>query len=122
MCRDRHRQMPAAVSIVRRVKSSCSGRDAERAYAAGSDEDIKTLRDFTRGPLLTHIARLALPVFMGMAFQMMYYLVDLYFVAKLGQASLAGLGIAGNVQFLVMAFTQVLGSGTTVLVARAIGG
>ena len=56
-----------------------------------------------------------------MVFQAAYYLVDLYFVAQLGDAAIAGLGSAGNVQFLVMSLTQVLGVGTMALIAHAAG-
>ena len=57
----------------------------------------------------------------GMIFQTMYYLVDLYFVARLGDAAVAGVSSAGNVQFIVMALTQVLGVGTMALIAQAVG-
>lgn len=57
----------------------------------------------------------------GMIFQTLYYLVDLYFVAKLGDAAVAGVSAAGNVQFIVMALTQVLGVGTMALIAHAVG-
>ncbi len=64
---------------------------------------------------------MAAPIAIGMVFQTAYYLVDLYFVAQLGDAAIAGLGSAGNVQFLVMAITQVLGVGTMALIAQASG-
>lgn len=57
----------------------------------------------------------------GMIFQTMYYLVDLYFVARLGDAAVAGVSSAGNVQFIIMALTQVLGVGTMALIAQAVG-
>lgn len=57
----------------------------------------------------------------GMIFQTLYYLVDLYFVARLGDAAVAGVSAAGNVQFIVMALTQVLGVGTMALIAHAVG-
>jgi len=57
----------------------------------------------------------------GMLFQTLYYLVDLYFVAQLGDAAVAGVSAAGNVQFIVMALTQVLGVGTMALIAIAVG-
>ncbi len=57
----------------------------------------------------------------GMIFQTMYYLVDLYFVARLGNDAVAGVSSAGNVQFIVMAITQVLGVGTMALIAQAVG-
>ena len=58
---------------------------------------------------------------LGMIFQTLYYFVDLYFVGRLGDTAIAGVSAAGNVQFIVMALTQVLGVGTTALIAQAIG-
>ena len=65
--------------------------------------------------------RLATPIAAGMIFQTMYYLVDLYFVARLGGTAIAGVSAAGNVQFIIMALTQVLGVGTMVLISHASG-
>jgi putative MATE family efflux protein len=79
------------------------------------------MQDLTRGPIPNHILRLAAPIAAGMIFQTMYYLVDLYFVARLGQTAIAGVSAAGNVQFIIMALTQVLGVGTMVLISHASG-
>ena len=79
------------------------------------------MRDMTEGPIPGHIMSMAVPIAIGMVFQTLYYLVDLYFVAQLGDAAIAGLGSAGNVSFLVMAITQVLGVGTMALIAQASG-
>src|SRR5262245_25116367 len=56
-----------------------------------------------------------------MIFQTLYYLVDLYFVAKIGGTAIAGVSAAGNIQFIILALTQVLGVGTMVLVSHASG-
>ena len=79
------------------------------------------MRDLTKGTISSHIVRLATPIAAGMIFQTMYYLIDLYFVARLGGTAIAGVSAAGNVQFLIMALTQVLGVGTMVLVSHASG-
>lgn len=79
------------------------------------------MQDLTQGSIPRHLARLAVPIAIGMAFQTLYYLIDLYFVAALGDAAIAGVGAAGNVQFIVMAMTQVLGVGTMALIAHAAG-
>jgi len=79
------------------------------------------MKDMTEGPIPGHLARMAIPIAIGMVFQTLYFLVDLYFVAQLGDAAIAGLGSAGNLQFLVMALTQVLGVGTMALIAHASG-
>src|SRR5580693_6426718 len=64
---------------------------------------------------------MALPITAGMIFQTLYFLIDLYFVAGLGDAAIAGVGAAGNVMFVVFAVTQVLGVGTVTLISHAAG-
>jgi putative MATE family efflux protein len=75
----------------------------------------------TQGPISRHVIAMAAPIAIGMVFQTLYYLVDLYFVGRLGDAAIAGVSTAGNLTFLVIALTQVLAVGTVALVAQAIG-
>ena len=79
------------------------------------------MKDLTSGSIPKHIVRLAIPMAAGMIFQTMYYMVDLFFVARLGDAAVAGVSSAGNVQMIVMSLTQVLGVGTMALIAHAVG-
>ena len=79
------------------------------------------MQDMTRGSIVGHILRLAGPIATGMFFQTLYFLVDLYFVGRLGEHAIAGVGAAGNLQFAVMALTQVLAVGTMSLIAHAVG-
>ncbi|MCC7002763.1 MAG: MATE family efflux transporter [Gemmatimonadaceae bacterium] len=79
------------------------------------------MHDLTQGSIPRHIIRMAMPIAIGMLFQTLYYLIDLYFVSRLGGAAIAGVSAAGNMQFIVMAVTQVLGIGTMVLIAHAAG-
>ncbi len=77
--------------------------------------------DLTQGSIPRHIIRMAAPMAIGMLFQTLYYFVDLFFVGRLGDAAIAGVGAAGNLQFVVIALTQVLGVGTMVLISHAVG-
>ena len=79
------------------------------------------MKDLTQGPVSRHIVAMALPIAFGMIFQTLYYLVDLYFVARLGDAAIAGVGAAGNLMFIVIGLTQVLGVGTVALISHAVG-
>ena len=56
-----------------------------------------------------------------MVFQTLYFLVDLYFVGRLGKEAIAGVGIAGNLTFVVLGITQMLAVGTTTLISHAAG-
>ncbi len=75
----------------------------------------------TQGPIPRAILSMAAPIAIGMVFQTLYFLIDLYFVGRLGDAAIAGVSTAGNLTFLIMALTQVLSVGTVALVAQAIG-
>ena len=79
------------------------------------------MKDLTEGAITGHLVRMAVPIGVGMVFQTLYYLVDLYFVAQLGDIAIAGVSAAGSLQFLVMALSQVLGVGTGALIAHAAG-
>ena len=79
------------------------------------------MEDLTQGSIPRHVIKLAIPIAVGMIFQTLYHLVDLYFVAKIGDSAIAGLTSAGTISFLVMALTQVIGVGTMALIAQASG-
>jgi putative MATE family efflux protein len=79
------------------------------------------VKDLTSESIGKHIVQMSVPIAAGMLFQTLYLLIDLYFVAHLGAAALAGVGAAGNVLFIVLALTQVLGVGTVALISHAVG-
>jgi len=79
------------------------------------------VHDLTTGSIPRHLFRLAAPLAIGMVFQTLYYLVDLYFIGQSGDAAIAGVSAAGNVQFIVLGLTQILGVGAMALIAQATG-
>jgi putative MATE family efflux protein len=79
------------------------------------------MKDLTDSSIAKNILQMAVPIAAGMFFQTLYFLIDLYFVAGLGDAAIAGVGAAGNVMFIVFALTQVLGVGTVALISHAVG-
>jgi putative MATE family efflux protein len=79
------------------------------------------MKDLTQGSIVKNILAMAAPMAAGMIFQTLYFLVDLYFVAGLGDAAVAGVGAAGTLMFVIMALTQVLGVGAVALIAQAVG-
>jgi Na+-driven multidrug efflux pump len=52
------------------------------------------MKDLTEESVGGHIVKMALPIAAGMFFQTLYFLIDLYFIAHLGDAALAGVGAA----------------------------
>jgi putative MATE family efflux protein len=79
------------------------------------------MKDLTQDSIVRNILTMAAPVAVGMLFQTLYLLVDLYFVASLGDAAIAGVGAAGTLMFVVLALTQVLGVGAVALMSHAVG-
>lgn len=77
--------------------------------------------DLTQGSISRRLIGMAAFIGLGLLFQTLYFLIDLYFVAGVGSDALAGVGLAGVVFFLVMAAAQMVGVGSLSLIARAIG-
>jgi len=79
------------------------------------------MKDLTQGSITRIIVAMAAPVAAGMIFQTLYLLVDLYFVAALGDDAVAGVGAGGTLMFMIMALTQVLGVSAVALISQAVG-
>jgi putative MATE family efflux protein len=79
------------------------------------------MKDLTQGPITRQLVAMAVPIAIGMLFQTLYLVVDMYFVAHLGDAAIAGVSTAGTAMFVIMALTQMLGVGTVALVSHAVG-
>jgi putative MATE family efflux protein len=79
------------------------------------------MQDLTTGPVSRHLLKTSSFMLVTMVFQTLYFLVDLYWVGRLGKEAVAAVGIAGNLMFVVLAITQMLGVGTTALIAHSSG-
>jgi putative MATE family efflux protein len=79
------------------------------------------MQDLTSGSVTRHLLKTTSFMLVTMVFQTLYFLVDLYWVGRLGTDAVAAVGIAGNLTFIVMALTQMLGVGTTTVVSHAVG-
>jgi len=79
------------------------------------------MKDLTQGPITRHLIALSVPIAIGMLFQTLYFLIDLYFVSRISDAAIAGVSSAGTATFIILGLTQMLGVGTVALVAQAVG-
>jgi putative MATE family efflux protein len=79
------------------------------------------MEDLTTGSISRHLLKTTGFMLVTMVFQTLYFLVDLYWVGRLGKEAIAGVGIAGNLTFIVLAITQMLAVGTTTLISHAAG-
>jgi putative MATE family efflux protein len=79
------------------------------------------MQDLTTGSITRHLLKTAGFMLVTMVFQTLYFLIDLYWVGRLGKEAVAAVAIAGNLTFIVLAISQMLGVGTTTLVSHATG-
>ncbi len=77
--------------------------------------------DFARGPLGRAIWLLAIPMVIEMSMESVFAVVDIFFVAKLGSAAIASVGLTEGLMTTVYAIAIGLSMGTTATVARRIG-
>ena len=78
-------------------------------------------QQLTGSEIRQHVNRLAWPVILENMFQTALGVVDLAIVSRLGADAIAGVGTATQLLFLAIAVFTALATGTTVLVAHAIG-
>ena len=79
------------------------------------------MKDLTQGSVVKHLIQMAGFLAVSMIVQTLYLLADLYWVGRLGREAIAAVGVAGNLTMIVLAMTQMLGVGTTALIAQAAG-
>jgi Na+-driven multidrug efflux pump len=77
------------------------------------------VRDLTEGPIAGHLLGMAAFIGISLIFQTMYFIVDLYFVSRLGSAAIAGVSASGNIFFLALAASQLISIGVMSTVAQA---
>jgi putative MATE family efflux protein len=79
------------------------------------------MKDLTQGSVTRQLLGMAGFMMIGMVVQMLYSLVDLYWVGRVGAAAQAAVSLSGNLMMVSMAVSQMLGAGTGALVAQAVG-
>jgi putative MATE family efflux protein len=79
------------------------------------------MKDLTQGSVTKHLLNMSAFMAVSMVVQTLYLLADLFWVGHLGKEAIAAVGVAGNLNMLVLALTQMLGVGTTAVIAQAAG-
>jgi putative MATE family efflux protein len=77
--------------------------------------------NLTSDPVPRLVRAIAVPAAVGFFFQTMYNVVDTYFAGQLSTDALASMSIAFPVFFLVIALSSGTGTGTTAVIANALG-
>ena len=71
------------------------------------------MKDLTQGSITRLLVAMAVPIAIGMLFQTLYFLIDLIFVSRIGDAAIAGVSSAGTATFIILGLTQMLASTPT---------
>lgn len=79
------------------------------------------MKDLTHGSVGRHILSFSAFIALTTFFQTLYFIVDLYFVGRLGKEAIAGVAVGGNLTMVVLALTQALGVGATSMLAQSLG-
>src|SRR5436309_11708691 len=79
------------------------------------------MKDLTTGSVTRHLLHMSAFLAASMVVQTLYLLADLCWVGHLGKEAIAAVGVAGNIMTIVLALTQLLGVGSTTLIAHAAG-
>jgi putative MATE family efflux protein len=79
------------------------------------------MKDLTEGSVTKHLLNMSAFMAVSMVVQTLYLLADLFWVGRLGREAIAAVGVAGNLNMIVLAVTQMLAVGTTALIAQAAG-
>lgn len=97
------------------------GRPRRRPSRRIGNGNVLPMQDLTSGSLTRHLLKTSGFMLVTMATQTLYFLVDIYWVGRLGREAVAAVGISGNLMFVVLAVTQMLAVGTTTLISHAVG-
>ncbi|HEY4512297.1 MAG TPA: MATE family efflux transporter [Candidatus Paceibacterota bacterium] len=77
--------------------------------------------DLTIAPIPKLIAHIAWPVCIGFFFNTMFNVVDTYFGGKISTSALAAMSLSFPVFFLIIIFDSGISTGTTAVIANAVG-
>ena len=78
-------------------------------------------KDWTQGSIFWNLLSLSWPIAISSVLNMLGPTIDLIWVGRLGTASIAGVGVAGMVVYVVNSTRMGLNTGTSAMIARFVG-
>ena len=88
----------------------------------GEKMDEKRIYLLSKAPVSKAIFTMSIPMVMGMMIQLLYNLVDIYFIGKLGDPNqLAAANITTPLFMIMMALSGIIGTGASSYISRCMG-
>lgn len=78
-------------------------------------------RDLTEGNLSRNLLYMALPTMGGFAVQVMYDIVDMFWIGKISSSAIAGVAVSSSIFWLVSVLNEIIGTGSVSLISQAYG-
>lgn len=78
-------------------------------------------RDLTKGSVINHILVMSIPTMIGMAAQMVYDLVDIFWIGMISSDAIAGVTVFSTIFWMVDALNEIIGVSSISLISQAFG-
>ena len=79
------------------------------------------VRDLTRGNILKNLLLLAVPTMVGFSAQMVYDIVDIFWLGKISGGAIAGVTIFSTIFWVVESLNEIIGTSSISLISQAFG-
>jgi putative MATE family efflux protein len=88
---------------------------------AAASSQPKIARDLTSGDVLANVLYMGVPSMIGFAAMTVYALTDMFWVARIGTAEVAGVTLFSSFAFVIGAINSMVGSGSVAVISRRFG-
>lgn len=78
-------------------------------------------KDLTKGSILKNLIFISIPTMIGFSFQMVYDLVDIFWIGKIGADAVAGVTIFGIIFWIVETLNEIIGVSSISLITQSFG-
>ncbi|MBC7123883.1 MAG: MATE family efflux transporter, partial [Pseudothermotoga sp.] len=78
-------------------------------------------RDLTEGSLSKNLLYMALPTMGGFAVQVLYDIVDMFWIGKISSHAIAGVAVFSSIFWLVSVLNEIIGTGSVSMISQAYG-
>ncbi|AJC73484.1 multidrug transporter MATE [Pseudothermotoga hypogea DSM 11164 = NBRC 106472] len=78
-------------------------------------------RDLTEGSLSKNLLYMAVPTMGGFAVQVLYDIVDMFWIGKISSRAIAGVAVFSSIFWLISVLNEIIGTGSVSMISQAYG-